>query len=127
MQEIGILEDDCPVCCSPARKTWDPAVNMRRGGYLDIPDCQSERREDFPDGQPISTGLYTLTRPHTADLLILKTSQDVAEERRWPDRIIIRKHYYIRLGIPDSMSHLQPLIGEWNGKDTDLIGSDRIG
>lgn len=68
-----------------------------------------------------------MTRPHASNLLVLETRQHVRDQRRRPNRVIIREENNIRRSVPDPMRHLQSLICERDGHYPDPLGVDGVG
>ena len=100
---------------------------MRRGRNLDVPNRQPERSQNLPHRHPVPDGLHPLRRPHAARLLILKAREDVRQQRRWPDRVVVCKHDDVRRHVPDPVRHLQPLFRERHGQHPDALRVDRVG
>jgi hypothetical protein len=127
VNKFGILEDDGTVRGGPSGQARDTTVDMGRARNLDIPDRQPERGQNFPHGHPLAAWLDPLTRPDTSNLLILETSEHVGQQGRRPDGIVIGKDDDIRGSMPDPVNHLQSLVGQRDGQDSDLVRVDRVG
>lgn len=127
VEKLGVLEDDGAVRgCTPG-ETGNAAINVCRGGDFDVSNGEAERREDLPDRHPVPTWLHTLTRPHTADLLVLETGEGVREERRRPNGVVVGKHDDIRRRILDPMAHLQSFVRKRDGQHTNALRVDLVG
>jgi hypothetical protein len=127
VNKFGILEDDGTVRGGPSGQARDTTVDMGRARNLDIPDRQPERGQNFPHGHPLAAWFDPLTRPDTSNLLILETSEHVGQQGRRPDGIVIGKDDDIRGSMPDPVNHLQSLVGQRDGQDSDLVRVDRVG
>ena len=101
MQELWVLQDDGPVRSSPSRQTRNAAVNVCRRGDLDIPDGQPEGSEDLPDRHAVADGLHALRRADTTDFLVLKAGEDVGEEGRGPDGVIVGEDHRVEEVLRD--------------------------
>lgn len=127
VKELGILEDDGAIGGGTSGETGQATIDVRRRCDLDISDAETHSGEDFPDSHSIAHRLHPLTRTHTPNLLILKTSQHIRNQRRRPNRIIVREEDNIRRRILDPMGHLQSLVSERDGQNADTFGVDGIG
>src|SRR6266545_1341859 len=117
MEKFRVFEDNSTVSCCATRKTGDPAINVCRRSNFDVPNRQSERGKNLPYGHPLPDRLHALACTYSANLLVLKASEHIRKERRWPDRIIIREYDDICRGVFNPVAHLQSLIREWDGED----------
>lgn len=126
MEEVWVFQDNGSIGSSAAGETWDTTVDMRTGCDFDVSDRQPECGEYFPDGHLLSARLNPLTRAYTANLLVFETSEDVRKQSRGPDGIVIGKDDNVGGGIPNTVSHLESLVCERDGEDSDARGINRV-
>ena len=126
VKELGILENDRAVGSSATGETGKTAINVGGRGNLDVADGETERGENLPDRHAVSTGLYTLGCTNTTDLLVLEAREDVGQEGRRPDGIVIGKDDDIGRSVFDAVGHLEPLVGKGHGQDANTLRVDRV-
>lgn len=127
MEKLGIFEDDRTIRRCATRKAGNSAVDVGRGGDLDVADCQTEGGEDFPNGHALPYRLYPLTSADAANFLIFETGEDIGKERWGPNSVIIGENDDIGGGIFDAVAHLESLISERNGEDAYTFRVDLVG
>ena len=126
VQELGVLQDDRAIGGSTTRQTGQTTVDVGRRRNLDVPDRETEGSQDLPDRHPLADWLHALRRADTADLLVLEAGEDVREERRRPDGVVISEHDDISGGVFDAVRHLETLVGERDGQDANALRVDGV-
>ena len=127
VQELGVLENDRPVGRRTTRETGETAVDVSRGRNLDVPDGETERGENLPDGHVLADRLHALGCADTTDLLVLKAGEDVRKHGRGPDGVVVSEDDNVGGAVFDAVRHLEPLVGEGDGQDTNALWVDGVG
>ena len=60
VNEFGVLENNRPVRGGTTGQATDAAVDVGRGRDFDVPNSQTEGREDLPNGEFLSDRLNSL-------------------------------------------------------------------
>ena len=100
---------------------------MGRSRDFDVPNGQTESREDLPNCELLSNRLNSLRSPNSAHFLVFETGEDVREESGRPNCVIVGKNNDVGRNLFDSLDHLQALVCVGDGDDTDTLRVDGIG